>query len=122
MEIKYKDSTNKVHQIPEGYEHLMVGWPVGYVKIDDAEADAILAPPPQTTQQKKDTLLTQINALETKEKMNRFVREWALLEAVTKATTLGYTEPQLYVANLGYRKIKDHDAQITALRLQMEAL
>ena len=43
MNIKYKDSTSEVHQIPEGFEHLMAGWPVGYTLITDEEADAIIA-------------------------------------------------------------------------------
>ena len=43
MEIKYKNLTNEIHQIPEGFEHLMVGWPVGYTLITDEEADAIIA-------------------------------------------------------------------------------
>lgn len=46
MDNKYKDSLNKVHQIPEGYEHLMQGWPVGYVKITDEEAEALQPVPP----------------------------------------------------------------------------
>ena len=41
MEIKYKDQNNQIHQIPEGFEHLMAGWPVGYVKITDKEAESI---------------------------------------------------------------------------------
>ena len=40
MQIKYKDSNNEVHQIPEGFEHLL---PAGCVQITDAEADAITA-------------------------------------------------------------------------------
>ena len=43
MEIKYKNLTNEIHQIPEGFEHLMAGWPVGYTLITDEEADAIIA-------------------------------------------------------------------------------
>tara|TARA_R110000803_G_scaffold3373_4_gene11431 strand:- start:86 stop:349 length:264 start_codon:yes stop_codon:yes gene_type:complete len=40
MQIKYKDSNNEVHQIEEGYEHLL---PAGCIQITDAEADAINA-------------------------------------------------------------------------------
>ena len=40
MQIKYKDSNNEVHQIEEGFEHLL---PAGCVQITDAEADAITA-------------------------------------------------------------------------------
>ena len=43
MEIKYKNLTNEIHQIQEGFEHLMAGWPVGYTLITDEEADAIIA-------------------------------------------------------------------------------
>lgn len=48
MELKYKDSNNTVHQIEEGYEHLL---PSGGVKITDAEAAVLLTPPPPTAQE-----------------------------------------------------------------------
>ena len=40
MQIKYKDSNNEVHQIPEGFERLL---PTGCVQITDAEADTLIA-------------------------------------------------------------------------------
>jgi hypothetical protein len=43
MEIKYKDSDNNVHQIKEGFEHLMPNYPLGYTLITDEEADLITA-------------------------------------------------------------------------------
>jgi hypothetical protein len=43
MEIKYKDSDNNIHQIEEGFEHLMPSYPLGYTLITDEEADLITA-------------------------------------------------------------------------------
>lgn len=37
----FKDTNNKVHEIEEGFEHLL---PVGAVEITQAEADALRAP------------------------------------------------------------------------------
>ena len=43
MEIKYKDSDNNIHQIEEGFEHLMPSYPLGYTLITDEEANLITA-------------------------------------------------------------------------------
>jgi len=42
---KYKDTNNKVHDIEEGFEHLL---PIGSVKITDAQTEALLKAPPET--------------------------------------------------------------------------
>jgi len=42
---QYKDTNNNVHQIEEGFEYLMAGWPTGFTKITDEEATLILNPP-----------------------------------------------------------------------------
>lgn len=47
MERKYKDPSNKVHQIDERFTHLL---PPGCVEIADAEANDLLAPAPTSEQ------------------------------------------------------------------------
>jgi hypothetical protein len=54
--------------------------------------------------------------------MNRFVREAMLLISVQQAAALGLTEPQLYAANIGYKRVKDLDTQIITLRTQMDSI
>ena len=39
--------------------------------------------------------------------------------AVREAAALGLTEPQLYASNIGYRRVRDLDNQIAALRAQL---
>ena len=78
--------------------------------------------PPPTVAQQNAAVQSQIDALEQKEKMNRFVREAMILLSQQQATLSGLTEPQLYIANFGYKKLKDHNTQINTLRIQMEAI
>lgn len=54
--------------------------------------------------------------------MPRITREALLAIAVSQAPALGLTESQLYAANIGYRKLKDFEASIVALRDQMRAI
>jgi hypothetical protein len=75
--------------------------------------------PAPTAQQQRDAIQSQIDSLESATHMNRFVREAMLLISVQQAAGLGLTEPQLYAANIGYKKIKDLDTQITLLRSQI---
>ena len=46
--MKYKDTQNKVHEIQDGFQHLMPNWPIGYTEITDEEAAILLAPPSKT--------------------------------------------------------------------------
>ena len=80
---------------------------------------ALRVPIPPTAQQRRDAVQSQIDALEILSKMNRFVREWAILASVQQAAASGITEPQLYIANSGYKQIKDVNTQIVGLRNQM---
>ena len=45
---KFKDTNNQVHEIEEGYEHLL---PSDAVPITDEEAVILLTPPPLTKEQ-----------------------------------------------------------------------
>lgn len=87
-----------------------------------SEGNAPLPADPPTPDDLRNAIQAQIDALEAKYHMNRFVREAMLLISVQQATAVGLTEEQLYVANLGYRNMKDHDAEITALRSAKEAI
>lgn len=58
----------------------------------------------------------QIESLEGK--TERGIREAILFLTAAEAAQLGMTEPQLYAANYGYRKAKDLDTAIAALRAQ----
>lgn len=51
--------------------------------------------------------------------MNRATREFQLAVARFIAAGQGIDEPTLYATNIGYRKVKDLDTQIAALRAQL---
>lgn len=75
-----------------------------------------------TAEELRAAIQSQINALEAKYHMARPVREFMLLSSVEKAAALGYTEPQLYAANVAYRSVKDFDEQIALLRAEKDAI
>lgn len=64
----------------------------------------------------------EIDVLESADKCGRRYRESYLLSCVEKAAELGFTEPQAYAANPGYRGAKDLNTQITALRAELRAI
>lgn len=70
-------------------------------------------PPVQPTPQEK------IDALERESMIPRITREFMLAQAVVTAAAQGIDEPTLYANNIGYRKLKDLDNQIIALRSQI---
>jgi hypothetical protein len=112
----HKDINNKIHEIEPAFAYLL---PAGSVQITEEEATILLAPPPLTLLELKAAVQSQIDTLEDQTHMNRFVREAMLLTSVKEAALLGYTEPMLYAANIGYRKVKDLDIAIGLLRAQM---
>ena len=100
--------------------------PAGAVLLTDDEYYAIANAPepvhPPTPEELRAAIQSQIDSLEAKYHMARPVREFMLLSSVEKAAALGYTEPQLYAANIAYKAVKDFDAQITALRAEKDAI
>lgn len=76
----------------------------------DANLAAIGTPAPN------ESIDAQILALEGT--TERGVRESLLYMLVALAAAQGVTEPQLYAINYGYRKAKDLDNAIAALRVQ----
>lgn len=119
----YKAPDNSLHCIePECADML----PAGCVEITEAEADEIRAanqPQPDPVQLVKD----QIVAIERDTMMNRAVREgWLLLVEREAMREFGVDQPTaqsgLYSGNLAYKKVKDVDTQIVALRSQIGEL
>jgi len=70
----------------------------------------------------KRALQAQIETLERAQLMPRLTREVTLVLMASTAAGQGVDEPALYAANIGYKKLKDFEAQIVALRDQMAAL
>lgn len=61
----------------------------------------------------------QIDQIEIATLMNRATREFMLLIAEQQGAASGLTPSQLYAANPAYKKVKDIDNQIVALRSQI---
>lgn len=100
-------------------------WPAGegYLKrIEVYRARANPPPPVLTAQQQRDAIQAQIDTLERAQLMPRVTREALLGIALQQGNVLGMTEPQLYAANIGYRKLKDFEASIVTLRDQMAVI
>lgn len=121
----YQDNLGGWHVLDSAeFEHLLTQNNPNktFVTKTRAEYDAAHVPQPPTAQEQITSLQTQIDSIESTTHMNRFVREAMLLISVQQATALGMTELQLYSANIGYKKVKDVDTQIVALRAQITAL
>lgn len=103
----FKDSENKLHFIDDVIFEACL--PPGCILIADEEAAALIPASPPNQE-----IDAQIAALEGK--TERGVREAMLYVLVAIAASQGLNEPQLYVSNFGYRKAKDLDSQIAALR------
>ena len=75
-----------------------------------------IAPIVPTEEELKTSALQKMEELESKQMMTRGEREaWIVLLKATAAGQ-GVTEPQLYAANKFYKKLKDLDAEMAALR------
>jgi hypothetical protein len=75
--------------------------------------------PSKTQAEMNAELQAQIKSIENETNMNRFVREMSLKLSEKEAAALNYTPAQLYLANPGYKAIKDVDDRISALRSQI---
>lgn len=78
--------------------------------------DGVTFSPPQRQIEHNALIDEQIRELEGT--TERGVREAMLYTLVALAEAQGITEPQLYAANYGYRKARDLDTAIAALRAQ----
>ena len=128
---QYFNVNNQVHVLDDGVD------PAEYIKqpytvITKAEADILLTPPTPTAQQQRDALQAQIDAIELKAIENRKWREYSIIEMEKAAIAYGAAQtPPLdaatslayaYATNIAYKKTKDLDVQITALRTQKDAI
>lgn len=88
-----------------------------------AEVEANIQPPPQlTAEQRKTIKQLEIDAIEASQYMTRGEREgWiAMIEA--QATAQSVTLDVLYAANPFYKKLKDVDTAVSALRAELKAI
>lgn len=100
----------------------------GYVReeLEEQEVDAagyaavLAAQPGQPTEKDLHNadIDAQIDTLERGALLPRGVREFILPSMVKIGTDLGLTEEQLYAQQPGYKRLKDFDDQIKALRAQ----
>lgn len=77
------------------------------------------APSPADAQDRLAAIQGQIDELEKQTQLPRVTREFMLASMENMAAAQGLTPDQLYQANIGYRKVKDLDNQIKALRAQI---
>ena len=99
----------------------------GWVQTDTAGpgcgySGGTFTEPPRDINIERAAIQTQIDTLEREQLMPRLTREIFLPLMVTTASSQGVDEPTLYAASIGYRKLKDFEAQIVALRDQLVAL
>lgn len=72
-----------------------------------------------SVEQQKQAIRDSIDSMEKTTMIQRVSREFMLVMMEKEATDAGYTLEQLYASNIGYRKLKDLDSQIRALRTQL---
>jgi hypothetical protein len=91
----------------------------GVVTIVELTPEEIASRPTPVLEDASVVIIQEIEQIERKTLMNRAVREFMLLSAEATALTKGVTPEQLYIANSAYKKVKDVDIQIAALRSQL---
>lgn len=120
----HKDKNGNLHDDMGGTALALFPADLGpYVEITDAEAETIRAaqnPAPSANS----LILAQIDQIERDTQMNRAVREGMLLliekEAMREfSIDLPTAQAGLYAGNAAYKKVKDIDNQIVALRAQL---
>ncbi len=79
-------------------------------------------PQEQVAQMKRADIQAKIDALDGGNPMARPTREFMLLDMEEKAVAAGYTIEQLRESHFAYRKVKEFDERLTALRSELAAL
>lgn len=106
----YKDAQNTVYAYEaDGSQDSYIL--DGLTAITDEEADLLRAKPAEPVPP-----AAQIDALERHHMLPRPVRDVMLGLMEKEAAALGLTPEQLRLANPGYRRVKELDEQIAALR------
>lgn len=75
--------------------------------------------PEEIAEATKQLIRNEIDELERGSMIPRVTREFILVVMEKEAKAANITSDQLYSANIGYRKLKDLDSQIRALRAQL---
>lgn len=78
--------------------------------------DVAAKTPDELLLESNNATLVQIDTLERSSMIPRVIREFTLAQTVITAQAAGVDEPTLYAGNIGYRKLKDLNTQIEALR------
>lgn len=112
----YQDTSGRLHSIDDDRFSSLV--PSGAVEITSEEYAALINRP-LTADEMREQILAFIDGLERRYMIPRATREALLAYAVAIAASSGVSEAQLYAGNIAYRKVKDFDAQIAALRAQL---
>lgn len=73
----------------------------------------------QVAQARAAKIQAQIDSMERESLVARPVREYMILDMEAKAIAAGYTLEQLREQQHGYRRVKEFDEQIQALRAQL---
>lgn len=124
MLVGFKDSGGGFYQAEIENEGDTPAWAVGMTRLTTEQSLAELA---ASLPDPADVVKWQIDSIERDTLMNRAAREGLLL-LTEKEAMREYSVDQataqagLYAGNLAYRKVKDVDNQIAALRAQIGAL
>lgn len=114
--MNYKDTENKVHWLDADQDESVL--PDGCIQITEEQAYSLLNPTP-TAEQMKAQIKLQIDGIEAAQFMKRGEREGWLSLIVSMAQGQGITEAALYADNPFYRRLKDTDTAVAALRAQL---
>lgn len=115
----FKDTNNNIHFIDDAsFIYLL---PEGSVEISDEEAEELSKFNP-TLAERKAEKQREIDTLEATLFMTRGEREAWLIQLETIATQQSVSLDVLYQANPFYKKLKDCDVAVTALRAELKAM
>lgn len=115
----FKDKNNNLHFLDDAsFIHLL---PEGCIEITDEEAEDLRKFNP-TLAERKAEKQREIDALEATLFMTRGEREAWSIQLETIATQQSVSLDVLYQANPFYKKLKDCDVAVTALRAELKAI
>lgn len=98
---------------PEVNEDVEYAQPISPVPEGDAVTYAVV---PHSQEEKMARINSKIDAMERKEQLPRPTREFMLLQLETIAAGQGITPEQLRTSHYAYRRVKEFDEAIAALR------
>ena len=117
----YKDENNNIYAYEADGSQDTYILP-NLVAITDEEAEDLRKPPPPSLVERKAEKQREIDTLEATLFMTRGEREAWLIQLETIATQQSVSLDVLYQANPFYKKLKDCDVAVTALRAELKAM